>query len=222
MRYLSPPVQDWQRIRSMKSRYGVTIAKLPEQTAGRERTAGFGSEPLEVNVVFTDPVATTAALKFAESCAQDLGACIRLRAAIVVPMRLPLDQPQISVRFTEQRLSDLACQLERDAFQLTVHLYICRSWVGTLLKVLTPHSLVVIGGQEHWWPTATSRMTETLRAKGHRVVFVDPRELKGICDRRRTASLSAGGQQCERYDAARCELASRQIYRIGRDCLSCR
>ena len=35
MRYLSPPVQDWQRIRSMKSLDGVTIAKLPEQTAGR-------------------------------------------------------------------------------------------------------------------------------------------------------------------------------------------
>jgi hypothetical protein len=153
----------------------TAIATLPEQPVTWETTAGFASESLEVNVIFTDPEATATALKFAESFARDLGACIRLRAAIIVPMRLPLDQPPVSVRFAEELLSDLACQLEQDAFQPTVHLYVCRDWAGTLVQVLKPNSLIVIGGREHRWPTPASRMSRILRAKGHRVLFVDLR-----------------------------------------------
>lgn len=157
----------------MKNLSRNAIATLPERPVTWEPVAGFGSEPLEVNVVFTDPDATAAALKSAESFARDLGACIRLRAVIVVPMKVPIDQPLISVRFTEELLSSLACELEQDAFQPTVHLYVCRNWAETLLQVLKPNSLIVIGGRKHWWPTPVRRMSRMLRAKGHRVVFVD-------------------------------------------------
>jgi hypothetical protein len=165
----------------MKNLHSTAITRLPRQLECRETAAGVGSRPLEVNVVFTDPQATAAALKSAHSLARELGACVRLRAAIVVPMVLPLDQPPVSVRFIEQLLGDLICQTDQDTFQPTVHLYICRDWVETLLQVLRPHSLVVIGGRKRRWPTAPSRTAGALRAKGHMVVFVETRNKKDNC-----------------------------------------
>ena len=123
-----------------------------------------------------------AALKTAGSLARDLGACIRLRAAIAVPYALPLDEPPVSVPFTERLLSDLVCRPELSTFEPSVHLYLCRDQVDTLLRVLRPNSLVVIGGRKHWWPTAERRMAKALRSKGHRVVFVGLREERNrIC-----------------------------------------
>jgi hypothetical protein len=104
--------------------------------------------------------------------ARDLGVCIRVRAAIAVPYALPLDKPPVSAGFIEELLSDLVCRLELDAFEPTVHLYLCRDQVETLLHVLGPNSLAVIGGRKHWWPTAERRVAKALRSKGHRVVFI--------------------------------------------------
>jgi hypothetical protein len=157
----------------MKNLYGVTITQLPHQPLSCGTSAGIGSDLFEVNVIFTDQGATAAALKFAQSFARDLGACIRLRAAIVVPMRLHLDQPPVSVPFMVQVLRDLVGQPEPNGSELSAHLYVCRDWIETLLEVLKPDSLVVIGGRKHWWPTAASRMAGTLRARGHRVAVVD-------------------------------------------------
>jgi hypothetical protein len=137
---------------------------------------GVAAESLEVNVIFTEPSATAAALEATESFARELGACIRLRAAIVVPWQLPLDQPPVSVSFFERALRDFAGQREQNAPDCTVHLYICRNWIDTLSEVLTPSSLVVIGARKHWWPTAEDRMARSLRAQGHRVALVDFRE----------------------------------------------
>jgi hypothetical protein len=147
---------------------GQSTALLTWETA---KTSDF--DQLEVNVVFTDEGATAAALKSAESLANGLGACIRLRAAIVVPFRLSLDQPPVSVRFMEQLLCKLVDQREGKGPELSVHLYVCRDQIETMLLVLRPNSLVVIGDRKRWWPTAMSRIAGILRAEGHRVVVVD-------------------------------------------------
>jgi hypothetical protein len=157
----------------MKNLHSADIVMQPGRSVTWETTAGTDSQPLEVNVIFTELQATAAALKSAESLARGLGASIRLRAAIVVPLRLPLDQSPVSVPFMEQLLSELVSQSESDAFEHTVHLYICRDGIETLLHVLRPNSLVVIGGRRRWWPTAAARMARRLRANGHRVAFVD-------------------------------------------------
>ena len=156
----------------MKDQFNSAITKPARPSVSWETAEGLGPGRLEVNVIFTDPQATVAALKTAGSLARDLGACIRVRAAIAVPYALPLDKPPVSVGFTERLLSDLVCRLELDAFEPSVHLYLCRDQVETLLQVLRPNSLVVIGGRKHWWPTAESRMARALRSKGHRVVFI--------------------------------------------------
>jgi hypothetical protein len=136
---------------------------LPDGSEGR----------LEVNVIFTNPQATAAALECAVSLAQDLGAVIRLRAGIMVPFPLPLDQPPVSTAFTERMLSDLVSRLDADGFERTVDLYVCRDWRETLLQILHPDSPVVIGSSGRWWPTAENRLVKALRSKGHRVIVAD-------------------------------------------------
>ena len=156
----------------MKGQSNGAIAKPARPPVSWEMAEGLGPGRLEVNVIFTDPQATVVALKTAGSLARDLGACIRLRAAIAVPYELPLDKPLMSVPFTERLLSDLVCRLELGTFEPSVHLYLCRDQVDTLLQVLRPNSLVVIGGRKHWRPAAERRMAKALRFKGHRVVFI--------------------------------------------------
>lgn len=173
MRRLSPVAQDQQRIEFMKNVHSADRMMQQRQTVTRETTAGTPAQPLEVNVIFTELQPTMVALKSAESLAGGLGAAIRLRAPIIVPMQLDLEHPPVSVGFMEELLRKLVSQSNADAFERTVHLYICRNWPETLLEVLRPKSLVVIGGRRHCWPTAASRLARTLRAKGHRVAFVD-------------------------------------------------
>ena len=172
MRCLSPQMHNHRWMSAMKNQSNTAIAKPARPSAIWDTAEGLGPKRLEVNVIFTDPQATAAALKTAGSLARDLGACIRVRAAIAVPYALPLDKPLVSAGFIEELLSDLVCRLELDAFEPSVHLYLCRDQVETLLQVLSPNSLVVIGGRKHWWPTAERRVAKALRSKGHRVVFI--------------------------------------------------
>jgi hypothetical protein len=170
MRCLFPLLQNPQWMGVMKDQLDSVITKAARPSVSWETDEGLG--PLEVNVIFTDPYATAAALKTAGSLARDLGACIRVRAAIAVPYALPLEKPPVSADFIEKFLSDLVCRMKLDAFEPSVHLYLCRDRVETLLRVLSPNSLVVIGGRMHWWPTAERRAAKALRSKGHRVVFI--------------------------------------------------
>jgi hypothetical protein len=128
---------------------------------------------LVVNLIFTNQQATVQALESVECLARDLGACIRLRAAIAVPYSLPFDEPAVSAAFLERSLFDLISRFARDGFQATAHLYLCRDREKAFLQVLGPNSLVVIGGRKRWWPTDASRLATGLRSAGHRVVFVD-------------------------------------------------
>ena len=136
------------------------------------------SEALTVNVVFTHERATIAALKAALVYAQSLGARIHLRAAIVVPLRLPLNEPQVSVDFMENKLCELVGHAYPNGCDCTVHLYVCRNWADTLSQVLKPGSLVVIGGRRRWWPTEERRMADRLQAQGHHVTLVNPEDSK--------------------------------------------
>lgn len=130
---------------------------------------------LEVNLIFTNQRATARALETVESLARDLGASIRLRATVVVPYQLSVDEPPVSVPFLERALFDLISGLERDGFEASAHLYFCRDRDKALLQVLEPNALVIIGGKKRWWPTDATRLARTLRAEGHRVIFVDSR-----------------------------------------------
>ena len=156
----------------MESQCISATAKSAQPPVGWDTAEGLGPGQPEVNVIFTDPQATVVALKTAGSLARDLGAFIRLRAAIAVPYALPPDAPLVSVPFTERLLSDLVCRPELNTFDPSAHLYLCRDQVDTLLRVLRPNSLVVVCGRKRWWPTPERRKVKALRSKGHQVVFV--------------------------------------------------
>jgi len=166
-------VHNPHRVSAMNNQSTTIFTQPARPAAIREIPEESGPGRLEVNVIFTDPKSTMAALKTAGSLARDLGACIKVRAAIAVPYTLPIDKPQVSIDFIENLLCDLVSRANLDSFEPSVHLYECRDQIETLLQVLKPNSLVIISGRKHWWPTAERRMAKTLRSKGHRVVFVD-------------------------------------------------
>lgn len=165
--FLSPQNQRWMG--TMRNQYNGLTA---ERWVNSETAEGPGPGDLVVNVIFTDPQRTALALETAGSLAGSIGARIQLLAAQAVPYRLPLDEPQVSVRFAERLLSDLVGGLEQAGFETSARLYLCRDRLETLMQVLRPNSLVVIGGRNRWWPTAASRMARALRSKGHQVVFI--------------------------------------------------
>ena len=158
-------------MRSSLSNVGTAATPVPGvswQTAVEQSPSR-----LEVNLIFTTQQATLYALETVECLARDLGACIRLRAAVVVPYPLAADESPVSIPFMERSLFDLISHLERDGFEATAHLYFCRDREEALLQVLEPNALVVIAGKKRWWPTDTSRLAKALRSEGHRVIFVD-------------------------------------------------
>lgn len=172
---LCPPAQDWFRITTMNKHSNSNIRKRSWPSVTNETVEEALLNQLEVNVIFTSQEETIAALKAAKSLARDLGARIRLLAAIVVPLRLPLDQPHISVQFMEQSLQEMTGRTEPDETETAVELYVCRDWLTALSQILRPNSLLVIGGRKRWWKTPASRLAEALRSLGHRVALVDSR-----------------------------------------------
>jgi hypothetical protein len=162
-------------VKVMRSNLSSTATAGKPAPLGWQTVGEQAPQRLEVNLIFTNPPATVCALETVESLARDLGASIRLRATVVVPYQLPVEEPPVSIPFLERSLFDLISRLERDGFEASAHLYFCRDRDKALLQVLRRNSLVVLGGRKRWWPTADSRLARALRAEGHRVIIVDSR-----------------------------------------------
>jgi hypothetical protein len=174
MRRLSRFTQNMGETRTVNTQCIANFISTPRGRSSDSQSGPASSQGLlEVNVIFTNPHTTAAALMCAESLARGLQATIRLRAAIVVPWQLPLDEPHVSIAFTERLLSGLISRLEGDSAAGTVDLYVCRYWCETLLQVLHPNSPVVIGRSSRWWPGPENRLAKALRSKGYRVIFAD-------------------------------------------------
>lgn len=134
----------------------------------------YAPAALDLQVVFTDPAGTRAALAAAGRYARGLDARITILAAQVVPYPLPLDCPPVPVEFTERTLRSLASeQIVPTEVELAVELYLCRDKNETIRNVLKPDSLVVIGGWKRWWPAAENRLEKLLRRDGHRVILAN-------------------------------------------------
>jgi len=128
-------------------------------------------QKLNISVVFTSVESTLAALKEAGNLANSLGARIMLIVPQVVPYPLPLETPPVLVEFSENRFRVMASE---SAVETSVQIYLCRDRLGTLLSVLTPGSVVVLGGRKRrwaWWPTKDERLARRLRLTGYEVLF---------------------------------------------------
>jgi hypothetical protein len=135
----------------------------PEQPSGTEV-----DPKLNIAVIFTSVESTLAALKEAGTLASSLGARITLLVPQVVPYPLALETPPVLIEFNERRFRLIASQ---SPVETTVQIYLCRDGLATLTNVLSPGSIVVIGGQKRWWPTREKKLARQLRSAGHEVVF---------------------------------------------------
>lgn len=154
----------------MRNQYSTLTA---DGSLNSGATEGTGAGRLVVNVIFTDREGTALALETAGSLASCVGATVQLLAAQAVSFHLRLDEPQVSVSFTERLLSDLVGGLDHDGVEVKPRLYLCRNPLEAIKQVLRPNSIVVIGGRKHWWPTTASRMARALRSKGHQVFWTE-------------------------------------------------
>ena len=125
-------------------------------------------QKLSIAVIFTSVESTLAALKEAGTLASSLGARITLLVPQVVPYPLPLESPPVLLEFNERRFRLIASQ---SPVETTVRIYLCRDGLEILTNVLSPGSIVVIGGQKRWWPTREKKLARQLRRAGHEVFF---------------------------------------------------
>jgi len=134
------------------------------------RLASGGGTHLQVNVLYTTPSRTRAALTIASRLGADLRACPEVLRVYAVPYSLPLEKPAVPIGFLEEQIRALARQ---SPTEITARIILCREPRAILRQVLPPHSLIVIGGQKRWWPTREQRLASALRKDGHEVIFVD-------------------------------------------------
>jgi hypothetical protein len=159
----------------------VPVATMRIQTheeinreVGQDAFLGPRPDPgLQVVVVYTTPEGTLGALKAADALAKDLNARVGLVVTEVVPFRLPLDQPRVSVEFLKERQDDLVSKAGIESQEIRVQICLCRDRKHTLHKLLPPRSLVVIGGRRNWWSSREQRLETFLARLGHHVVFVE-------------------------------------------------
>ena len=123
---------------------------------------------LHIGVVFTDFEGTKAALKVAANLIAGLEADIDLVVPYVVPFPLPLAKPAVPPGFALRRLRELAAAAN---VQTSIHMYLCRDRFETLLQVLEPHSIVVVGRRKRWLLIKTDHLAGALRKNGHQVIL---------------------------------------------------
>ena len=136
----------------------VTVARLTE----RERT------DLRVTVLFTNTEGTRLALNSALKLAQGLDASIRIVVTRVVPYPLPLESPPVETSFTEKQVAELAKSMGVEA---AVHIYDCRDPESTLVQILSPGSIVIVGSRKRWRPIGERMLARKLRKAGHDVIL---------------------------------------------------
>jgi len=149
----------------------LAIEKILVPAPGHSTIDVEAEQKLDISVVFTTVDATLAALKEACNLASNLGARITLVVPQVVAYPVPLQTPPVLVEFNENRFRVLA---SNSPVETSVKIYLCRDRLETLLQVLSPGTIVVLGGQKRrwpWWLTKDERLARRLRLTGYEVLY---------------------------------------------------
>jgi hypothetical protein len=158
-----------RREMSFVERLPIPAIGLPALPKSDETNRRF-----EIVVVYTSVQATIMALTRAVALAKGLNARLRLVMLNVIPYPLPLERPPVRCDFSERRLLDIA---SASPVETTVQLCMCRQRFETLVALLRPRSLVVIGGHKTWWPTKEEKLARELRRAGHEVILAESTNL---------------------------------------------
>ena len=153
----------------------LAIEKILRPATGHptQPTQVEADRQLNIAVIFTSVESTLAALKEAGNLANSLGARITLVVPQVVPFPAPLETPPVLVEFNENRFRVMASE---SPVETSVQICLCRDRFETLVSVLKPGSIVVLGGRHRWWPTKDERLARQLRRAGYEVLFKETKE----------------------------------------------
>ncbi len=150
----------------------LALERVPDLSPGYPAPPAIeeAESRLDVAVVFTSVDSTLTALRKAAALANCRSGRNTLVVPQVVPYPLSLASPPVLLHWNEERFRVIASQ---SPVETTVLIYLCRDRLQTLITVLSPRSLVVIGGRKRWWPTAEKRLVRKLRRAGHEVIFAE-------------------------------------------------
>ena len=143
---------------------------MPVTAEGRPvRNAPATGAQLNIAVLFTNSEGTAAALRAAGGLARQLNGRVTVFAPVEVSWHLPIERPPVSQEWNRRRFLALASKCP---VKTTIRLFLCRDAWEILRCVLSPHSLVVVGGRKHWWAREV-RLARRLRTLGHDVVLAE-------------------------------------------------
>src|SRR5260370_16573544 len=112
---------------------------------------------------------TKADLTGAAVLVRSLDLHITLFAVQLVPFPLPLEQSAVAPDFLEQRLLEIAGEIEA---AVDAQLIFARDLDFGMQRVLPPNSLVVVATKKSWWPTSEAQLPRSLARAGHRVALL--------------------------------------------------
>jgi len=173
---------------------GTVTRRRESSHTSRCRVARHESPRLRVNVIATTDKATVRALQAATCLAANLGAQIALIAVEAVPSSCPLQKPPVSVSVLERRLCGLVYDAGIFEEEIRIRLCLSRDQRTALQRILEPHSLVVLGGREHWWSGQNRHLKEWLSGCGHQVIIAGdkPDPVLDCTDKRTDVSSTKG------------------------------
>ncbi len=134
-------------------------------------SAGAARGPnARIYVIFTDIAGTRAALSAAVRLGRGLDLPLLLLVARMTPYPLPLEDPPVSVEFSEHAMYELVRDLDAE---IVVQILLCREPEDALRDALGPEALVVIGTGKSWWRPRYRKLARRLKADGRHLVLID-------------------------------------------------
>jgi hypothetical protein len=151
-------------------RTGILEFEGVERGASFDPSCGNGRD---VTVIYTTEEGTLAALKAARDLTGKLDGQLILAVPEVVPRQLALEDPPVPIEFLERRALRLVSESGIRGEDVRIQIWLCRDRRKCLQRVLSPGSLVVMGGKWRGWLRDEWRLEKWLSRQGHRVIFAD-------------------------------------------------
>jgi len=147
------------------------MVRETESAVGREISRD--TSKIVITVLFTSQASTARALDAAIRLAKGFDTTIEIVVPEVVPFPLELDHPAIDTGILLRQVCELTNGVP---VETAVHLCLGREVEQILATVMKANSIVVIGEREPFWLGKYHRLSESLRARGHHVIFTSPRK----------------------------------------------
>src|SRR5512146_2829759 len=144
----------------------VELPESPSETGPSEAQAPAKtvSKLADISVIYTTADETLAALRAANELARPLKRPVRLIDFRVVQVGAPVEAPTGRSPIETNGLLD---RVRSQGIEVQVEVYVCRDVRCAIPRVFMDHSLIVLGGRHHWWPTRTERLRQILEHRGH-------------------------------------------------------